>query len=225
MKTANQIKKKIIKASYHAGACHIGSALSAIGIIEDIYKVKRRKDIFIFGKASGVAAYYCYKYPLKKATELLKKYPLASKEAGCIWSGGSIGQAASVGAGMALGDRKRDVYVLLGDGDIQEGQTYETLLFLRQHKLGNLKIYVDRNHLQALGNTEKILSITKALKVLKKIFPINVVETIKGRGVSFMENQYEWHYKNITKEGYEEAICQLSGKKSKKGQKNLASYW
>jgi transketolase len=222
---SQKLKKKILKSSFLAGACHIGSALSCIDIIERIHKIKKPQDVFIFGKASGVSAYYCYKYPLKKATELLKKHPLASREAGCIWSGGSIGQATSVGAGMALGDRERDAYVLLGDGDMQEGQTYEALLFARQHKLRNLKIYVDRNHLQALGNTEKILGIKQSLKSLQDIFPLKVVETIKGSGVKFMSNKYEWHYKNLTKEGYEEAIRQLVNKKGKKGQKDLASYW
>jgi len=151
-----KLKQKIVKVSFLANACHIGSALSCADIIQEIHKIKNKKDIFIFGKASGVSAYYCYKYPTKKAVEFLKKYPLPNKEAGLPWTGGSIGQGLSVAAGMAIADRKRNIYILLGDGDIQEGQTYEALLFSRQHKLDNLKIYVDRNRLQALGNTEDI---------------------------------------------------------------------
>jgi transketolase len=205
----NELKKKIIKASYKAGACHIGSALSCSDIVEAIYKVKEKKDIFLFGKASGVSALYCYLYPLKKATELLKKYPLPSQEAGCVWSGGSLGMALSVACGLALADRTRRVYILLGDADFQEGQTYEALLFARQHKLFNLMIFVDRNFLQALGRTEDILGIEKALELLKQLFPIEVVKTIKGQGVDFLEDKVESHYLNLTPELFEQAMREL----------------
>jgi transketolase len=206
----DKLRIKIIKASYYSGACHIGSALSCIDIIVDIYKIKKKKDIFIFGKASGVGAYYCFKYSLKKATELLKKYPLPAKETGLPWSGGSLGTGLPVACGMALGNKTRDVYILLGDGDCQEGTFYESLLFARQHNLTNLKIYIDRNHLQALGITEDILGIDKALEVLQDIFPFKVIETIKGKGVPFIENMgYKNHYYNINEISFKRAILEL----------------
>ncbi len=210
------LKTKIILVSYRANACHVGSALSCADIIEDIHKKIKPRDIFIFGKASGVSAYYSFMYPEKKAAALLKKYPLPSQESGCVWSGGSLGMALSVACGFALADRTRDIHILLGDADIQEGQTWEALLFAKQHKLKNLKIYVDRNYLQALGKTEKIIGIEKALKVLKQLFPIKVIKTIKGDGVKFLEGKTESHYLNLDEQGFKKAILQLSIRDSKK---------
>ena len=207
----NEIRKKIIKASYNAGACHIGSALSCIDIIEYIYAIKRKKDVFIFGKASGVAAYYCYKYPLKKATELLKKYPLPNKNAGVPWSGGSLGMGLSVSCGLALADRSRDVYCLISDGELQEGQTYEAIIFAAHHKLKNLKIYCDYNGIQACDYTKNVIKLDIVVKHLSSIFPIKICKNLKGKGVSFMENKVEWHYKNLTPEIYERAIKELKG--------------
>lgn len=201
------LRKKIIIASYGAKACHIGSALSAIDIIVDIFKIKRPKDIFIFGKASGVSAYYCLKYPLKKATELLRKYPLPSKEGGLPWSGGSLGTGLPVACGMALADKKRDVYILLGDGDCQEGTFYESLLFKSQHKLDNLKIYVDSNGLQALGRVQDILCYPHWFA---KAMGVNIIETVKGQGVPLIANMgYKNHYYNVTKDDYEKAMSEL----------------
>jgi transketolase len=210
------LKTKIILVSYQVNACHIGSALSCADIVEDIHKKIKPRDIFIFGKASGVSAYYCFLYPEKKAAALLKKYPLPSQEAGCVWSGGSLGMSLSVACGFALADRTRDVYIILGDADIQEGQTWEALLFARQYKLKNLKIYVDRNYLQALGKTEEIIGIEKALKVLKKLFPIKVIKTIKGDGVNFLEGKTESHYYNLDANGFKKAIFQTTSRDSKK---------
>lgn len=161
-----------------------------------------------------MAAYYCYKYSLKKATELLKKYPLPSKEAGCIWSGGSIGQAVSVGCGLAIADRTKDVYVLIGDGDMQEGQTYEALLFKSHHKLDNLKVYVDMNKLQACGAVKDILCTPDWF--FEKL-GVNLIETTKGRGVPFIEKMgYKNHYYNLDETGYAQALRELADKKGQK---------
>jgi transketolase len=148
-----------------------------------------------------------------------------------VWSGGSLGQGLSVASGLAYADRKRDVYVLLSDGELQEGQTWEALMFASHHKLP-LRVVVDRNGLQALGSTESICSLeplgakfkafgwnTKVcdghnVKQLKKALkgktPLVVIaKTVKGKGVPFMENNYEYHYKNIDEEGYTKAILSM----------------
>ena len=204
------LRKKILQASFQAGACHIGSALSCVDIVEDIFRKKRVGDIFLFAKASGVATLYCKLHP-NKAAEYLKKYPLPSKEVpGVIHSVGSVGHGLPVACGMALGDRWRKVFVLLSDGDIQEGTFWESLLFARQHRLRNLKIYIDRNRLQSLGDTEKILGIDKALKLMNQVFPLRIVETIKGQGVDFMAGKYKWHYFNLDRNGLEKALLQLA---------------
>jgi len=227
------LRQKIIKASYDAKACHIGSALSCVEIMEAIEETKEDAE-FIFSKASGVATYYCMKHPLKKATELLRSYPLPSKEGGLVWSGGSLGQGLSVACGIALTGKR--VYVLMSDGELQEGQTWEAIMFANHHKLP-LTVVVDRNRLQALGDTEKINKLepleekfaafgwntrsidghnkrmlTEALKVKLKKPRVIIANTIKGKGVDFIENKYEWHYKNLDENGYKKAMVQLNTK-------------
>jgi transketolase len=213
---STKIKKSIIENSYKAGACHIGSALSCSDILIDIYNKLKKDDIFIFSKASGVCAFYSLLaekgfIPHNKVAFYLKKYPLPNKKVpGVTWSGGSLGTGLPVACGMALADRKRNVYTLLGDGDCQEGTFYESLLFARQHKLINLKIYIDRNGLQALGNTEDVLGLDKALEVMRDIFPFKVIKTIKGAGVPLIaEMGYKNHYYNLTKDDYKRAILEL----------------
>ncbi len=183
----------------------------------DIYKKKRKKDVFVWSKGSGVGALYCYLYPLKKATELLKKYPLANQKAGLIFSTGSLGHGLPFATGMAFVDRRRDVYVLLGDAEMQEGTFWESLLFKNQHKLDNLKVYVDMNGLQALGKVGDILCVPNWFA---EKMGVKLIKTVKGKGVSFMENKVEWHYRNLTEDGFKKAILELNSAKSKKGQKD-----
>jgi len=209
----DNLKTKIIKASYNALACHLGSSLSCAYIIKEIYKKKKKRDLFVFSKASGVAALYCYLYPLKKATELLKKFPLPAKEAGLILSTGSLGHGLPFATGLAFADRTRDVYVLLGDAEMQEGTFWESLLFKNQHKLDNLKIYVDMNGLQALGKVKDILCVPHWFC---ESMGVNLVKTIKGQGVDFLEDKVESHYLNLNEDGFKKAIFQLNVEESKK---------
>ena len=213
---AKTLRRDILDASYNAGACHIGSALSCVDIVLDIHERMDEQDVFLFGKASGVATYYCYlahqgKFSKEKTPEYLKNYPLPSKEVpGIIHSFGSMGHALPVAVGMALGDRTRDVYVLLSDGECQEGSTYEACLFAGQHELTNLHVYVDDNGLQAGGATSAILDLTLAFEFMRYILhDCNIVPTVKGKGVDFMSNDYNWHYRNLTPELYYKAIERL----------------
>jgi transketolase len=202
----NKLRKQILQSSYEVGACHIGSALSCIDILVEIFKKKKEKDIFIFSKASGVCAYYVMLaeqgiIPHEKVDFFLKNYPLCSKEVpGVLFSTGSLGHGLPVAVGLALADRSRDVYVLMSDGEIQEGTTWESILFARQNRLKNLKIYVDRNYFQACGGTEDICGIIEALNYLNYLFPINIRRTVKAKGWPEYENRFESHYCNITKQ-------------------------
>ncbi len=161
----DKLRKLILNASYESGACHIGSALSCIDILVEIFNKKKENDLFIFSKASGVAAYYAILaekgiIPENKVAYYLKNYPLVSKEVpSVLWSGGSLGHGLPVAAGLALADRTRDVYVMMSDGEIQEGTTWESAMFASHHKLKNLKVYIDKNGLQACGATKDILDI------------------------------------------------------------------
>ena len=216
---ARQIRKDIINASYEAKACHIGSALSCVDLMVQLhYSLLSEGDVFLFGKASGVATYYAILadkgvFPKEKITEFLKNYPLPSTEVpGVLHSFGSVGHALSVACGIALGDRKTEVHVLLSDGDLHEGSTYEAALFARQHKLNNLHVYVDDNKLVACGKTEDILSLTTAYEFFQKTIPnFYRIETVKGQGVDFMEGSVDWHYRNLSWIERDNALCQIQG--------------
>jgi len=207
-----QIKQKILIDSEKVGACHIGSALSCSDILVDLYyKILKKGDFLIFSKASGVSALYAIledKKILKNSSQYLKKYPLVSnKVPGVIWSGGSLGMGLGTACGIAIGNRKKNVYVLLGDGDLQEGSTFEAALFARHHNLYNLNVIVDYNQLQALGETKDILGLSTAIEFYKKTIPnFQCIKTVKGKGVDYMENNYHWHYGNIDKYDLQEAL-------------------
>lgn len=211
-KVIGEIRKMVLTASYEAKVCHIGSALSCIEILVDLFwNILTDKDVFIFSKASGAGAYYAVLakrgfFPEEKLAYYLKNYPLVSKEVpGVIWSGGSLGHGLPVAVGMALADRTRNVYVLMSDAEVQEGTTWESLLFAHQHKLENLKIIVDKNGLQACGRIKDILDIPWDIFTP----PMEIVETTKGKGVSFMENNNEWHYRAPEKDEYDRAMQEL----------------
>lgn len=210
-----ELRRRILQASFEAGACHISSALSCIDILVSIFKKMRKHDVFIYGKVSGVCSFYVLLaemgiIPENKVVYYLKKYPLPHKSIPGVLHGiGSLGHGLPFATGLALADRTRNVYLLMSDGEIQEGTTWESLLFARHHKLINLKVYVDRNFLQALGRTEEIVGITKALEKLRELFPINIVKTIKGQGVPWMKD-YSWHYRNLNETGLKKALLCLS---------------
>lgn len=212
-----QIKKQILQSSYEAGACHLGSALSCADILIDLfYKVLSQDDIFIFSKASGVATYYTILsdfgyFPKNLISKYLHDYPLPSKEVpGVIHSFGSLGHGLPVACGMAYANPDKKVYVLVSDGECQEGTTYESALFARQHNLKNLYVLVDYNKIQACGRTKDVLDLEESFKFLKKMFPnFKVIKTTKGKGVDFMEDSIDWHYKNLTQELLDKALKQI----------------
>ena len=224
---SKEIRRKILAISYKAGACHIGSALSCVEILQVLYGLEGE---FIFSKASGISAYYAMNYDTKEAIKMLKEHPLPGN--GLIWSGGSLGQGLSVACGLALANRERNVYVLMSDGELQEGQTWEAIMFANHHNLKNLIVVVDYNGLQACGKVKDICSlepleekfqafgwctsevdghdISKLKMRIKKRHKPHVIiaNTIKGKGVDFMEGDYTWHYKNLDENGYKKAILQ-----------------
>lgn len=229
IKTARKIRKRILKDSYKAGACHIGSALSCVEILLAMFEVGREYDI-LFSKASGVATLYAMQEPREIAWKILKDNPLC-------WPGGSLGHGLPIAVGLAYAKKPKKVYVLISDAEIQEGTTWESLMFAAHHKLSNLCVVLDYNRLQACGKIEEILkledlrgklrafncdirianghsveSIKGALNYppVRKNEPVFVIaNTVKGYPIDFMSNQYEWHYKNLNKTLLNKALKQL----------------
>ncbi len=216
MDTLRDLKKAILVDSFKAGACHIGSALSCIEIVKAAYDRKEATEIFLFGKATGAAALYEVlasngHFPKDQVAEYLKNYPLPSTEVpGVLHSFGSVGHALPIAVGLAYAQPEKHIICLVSDGDLQEGTAYESALFARQHKISNLEIWVDDNGLVACGATSDILDLETAYEFFQKTFlNFTRIKTIKGKGVDFMENDYTWHYRNLTAELLEEALRQI----------------
>lgn len=216
MLTYKEIRKDILNASFEAGACHLGSALSCVEILVDLFNdTLKDDDIFLFSKASGVATYYAILaekgfFPKEKLVYYLKNFPLASKEVpGVIHSVGSLGHGLPVACGLALANRNRRVFVLISDGEVDEGTTWESALFARHHKLNNLHVIIDVNGIQACGRTNDVLCLETAFPFLEKTLPnLIIIPTTKGKGVDFMENKVEWHYKNLSQPQLLDALNQ-----------------
>lgn len=239
--TAKKIRRYTLNLLYRAQTCHLGSNMSVVEILVALYfKVMEEDDIFISSKGWCAAALYSVlaEKGIIHQDELFnyfEKYHLISHEVpGIIFGTGSGGQGLPVAVGMALADRRRKVYCLMSDGEMQEGTTWEAAMFAAHHKLDNLVVIVDYNDLQAFGRIEEVVNIANlkqkwesfnwdarevnghdcgfvrgALLPISKPFrkPLVVIaDTIKGKGVSFAEDKLEWHYNSLSKEQYEQAI-------------------
>jgi len=157
---------------------------------------------------------------------------------GVEFSTGSLGHGLPVGVGMAysakLDGKKHRIFVVTSDGEMGEGSNWEALLFSAHHKLNNLVVIVDRNKLQSMKTTEETLALEplankfssfgwhvsnvdghdylQLLNTLNQVVNkphIIIAQTIKGKGVSYMENQVAWHYKTPTNDLFEQAIREL----------------
>ncbi|MGQ0553286.1 MAG: transketolase [Planctomycetota bacterium] len=156
-------------------------------------------------------------------------------------STGSLGQGLSVACGLALGLRLRNspgrVHALLSDAECNEGQVWEAAAFAGHHRLDNLTVVVDLNGLQALGHTRDVLNQTRLAQVWASFHwetvevdghscdallsayrrpqagqpRVLIARTVLGKGVSFMEDRLEWHYRNLTPETARAALDELSG--------------
>jgi len=243
-----ELRKTILKTICKGGGGHIPASLSIVEILTVLYsgilKIDPKKpdnpsrDRFILSKGhAGVALYallaekgFFDKGLLdtfgKKGT-ILGGHPDMHKVPGVEASTGALGHGFPFGAGIALAGKldKRDyrVFVLLGDGECQEGSIWEAALFAPQHKLDNLVAIIDYNRHQAMDRVDNIVSVDpladkwKAFgwevrevdghnmdeldKILRSV-PFSkgkpsmvIARTIKGKGVSFMEDKSIWHYR------------------------------
>ncbi|MBU2572330.1 MAG: hypothetical protein KJ725_20315 [Gammaproteobacteria bacterium] len=212
-----QIRKDILDISFAANACHISSSLSCVKTLVELFYIQEIKpEQFLFGKASGCAAYYAILadkeyFSKEKLVYYLRNYPLANVSVpGVIHSVGSVGHALSVATGIALGNRNQQFYVLLSDGDLMEGSTYEAALFIGQHNLINLHVHIDDNKFVACGKTKDILNLENAYIFYKKsITNFYKHNNIKGDGVDFMQGSHHWHYKNLDSLLLKKALKQL----------------
>lgn len=235
---------------------HFGATLSMIELIAVLYlKVmhigaglfrSEERDRFILSKGHGVPAIYAVLEQMgilskedlgsfKGSKTFLYGHPSKNEELGIEFSAGSLGQGLSFGVGKALAlkrkeNKKSRVYVLLGDGECDEGAIWEAVLSAVKYNLDNLVAIIDRNHLQYDGDTEMVMPI-EFLEQKWKAFGwdvsringhdvedifvnlqmqhakprVVIADTVKGKGISFMENVAEWHYGIMTREQEKQA--------------------
>ena len=246
---SRHIRKQILKISNSAKSSHVGSSLSIVDILVVLYKRFLKKNIFILSKGHACLAYYCLLEQFNYITnKVLKSYGknntillshVSHKVPGVEFSTGSLGHGLPFAVGRALAEKinkkNRKIYVLMSDGELNEGTTWESLLFATFHKLDNLTIIIDYNKIQSLDFTKNVLQleplnkkfisfgctvriinghnyfqIHKSLSFKSKNRPyVIIANTIKGKGVKFMENSILWHYKSPSNQELADAIKEL----------------
>lgn len=263
---AQNVRKHIIRMLCEAKSGHPGGSLSASDIVSALYfsgimkhdpkdPKNPQRDRFILSKghaapvlyaALAEAGYFPLEWlsSLRKLGSHLQGHPDMNKCPGVEVSTGSLGQGLSVACGLALGlkrgqqDETPQVFVLTGDGELQEGQNWEALMYAAHMKLNNLVVLVDYNGLQIDGEVEKVNSLTSLSDKFKSFGwhcreldghnfteiidalsmarsyqdgPVALVcKTVKGKGVSFMEHQCGWHGKAPSAQEADQAIRELS---------------
>ena len=250
LKTSKKIRIKILEMSNLAKSSHIGSSLSIVEILLVLYKFfVKKKNVFILSKGHACLAYYCilnkFGYVSSKQLNSYGKNNsilmahVSHKVPGIEFSTGSLGHGLPYAVGRALAAKidntNNKVYVLISDGELNEGTTWESLLFASFHKLDNLFIIIDYNKIQSLNFTKNVLKIEPLKKKLssfgcsvknidghnfnqiyisllkrKKNKPtILIANTIKGKGVKYMENKILWHYKFPDQKQLQKAVKEL----------------
>ncbi|MBQ7226735.1 MAG: transketolase [Clostridia bacterium] len=261
-KKAVDIRLGAIEAVYNGKSGHPGGALSAADVIACLYfselNVNPKKpkdpnrDRFVLSKGHSCPALYTAMamrgfFDLKeiksfrKLGSLTQGHPDMKTIPGIDMSAGSLGQGFSTACGMALAGKLNGkdyrTYVMIGDGESQEGQIWEATMFAAHYKLDNLCLIIDNNGLQIDGkvkdvmntmpypskfkafgwnvisidghNIEEILDAFEKARAAKGKPTVIVAKTVKGKGVSFMENQAGWHGKAPNEEQYNQAKSEL----------------
>jgi len=259
---AKVIRRHVVRMLARAGSGHPGSSLSTVDLLVALFynKLKHNpqqpawpdRDRFVLSKGHGCPALYAVLSEmgyfgidkldtLRQFGSILQGHPCMKTTPGIEISGGSLGQGLSVGLGIALAAKldKKDyrTYVMLGDGEIEEGQVWEAAMAASHYKADNLCAIIDQNGLQIDGFIHEIMSsypipdkwrgfgwhvieinghdykaISSAYDEAEKIKgrpTVIVAKTIKGKGVSFMENQVDWHGKAPSKDEAERALAEL----------------
>ena len=200
------LKKRILEIAYKNKLSHLGSYLSSVGIIDEIYKTKNHDDIFILSSGHASLALYVTleKYEDKNAEELFLKHgghPHLNEDDGIYCSTGSLGLGITVAVGRALANKNRKVYVLISDGECAEGSIWESLRFIKENNLSNIEVYVNINVYAAYDKVD-IKNLTDRLKVF--LPPINIRYT--------SVNQYPFlkglnaHYHIMSEEDYKSTL-------------------
>ena len=260
---AFRVRKNILEMAVSAGAgsAHFGGALSITEVVSTLYayqmKIDKKnpkweeRDRFILSKGHACLAYYAalcevgyisnneLKTFEKNDTNLLG-HPVINRNLGIDFSNGSLGMGLSLGIGVAISSKKKkknfNVYVIVGDGECNEGSIWEGAMAAPNFNLDNLYVIIDKNNFQQTGSNKEIMNVENLKdkwssfgwytveldghnvqelynffqedKNIKKPKAI-IANTIKGKGFSFSENNNDWHHSILSKSFYEKAIKEL----------------
>lgn len=257
------LRKTVLEMAYAGSTVHIGCAFSIIELLAVLYRSHLRypgndphnsgRDYFVLSKGHGVMAQYAcmrelgwledsaFLHYFSDGSDL--KGLSDSRIPGLEVTSGSLGHGFSVGVGLAMAAKLRNTdqktYVLVGDGEINEGPIWEGALFAAHHKLKNFMVIVDENGFQAMGRTEEVLqlgsiqakfesfgfdamtvdghdeaAIDKAITQCWASTSVRpkalIAKTVKGKGVSFMENNNIWHYTRLNPASFQSALSEIS---------------
>ena len=262
MATACKVRMGVIEGTHAAKSGHPGGSLSAADMFTYLYFKELNidpknphwddRDRFVLSKGHTAPGLYAalalrgfFPYEdlktLRHIGSYLQGHPNMNETPGVDMSTGSLGQGVSVASGMALAAKYKNkdcrVYTLLGDGEIEEGEVWESFMFAHHYKLDNLCVIIDNNNLQIDGTVEEVMSpypIPEKLhafgfavkeinghdfdeieaafneaKATKGVPFAIVMKTTKGKGVSYMENQVGWHGKAPNDDEYAQAMSEL----------------
>ena len=260
---AKRMRKKVLDMALTAGASssHLGGGLSIVDITATLYgaimKLDRQnpkwegRDRFILSKGHGVLGYYTALSEIgfipeedlesfEKDGTYLFGHPVMNRSKGIEFSNGSLGMGLSLGIGVAIAGKRKNidykVYVLMGDGECNEGSVWEAAMAGPHYKLDNLVAILDKNNLQQTGANSEIMSVGDLVSKWKsfgwQVFEIDghnvteiydtflrvkhqngpvaiVANTVKGKGFSFAENNNVWHHAPLSSSQYEAALAEL----------------
>jgi len=218
IKKSNQLKANILQVACKNKKGHIAPSLSCLDILTVLfYNIADKKDTIILSKGHGCYGLYAIYADLGlMSKEKWERFELP----GCVDGYGSLGHGLPVAVGVAFANKKLDndkhVWVIVGDGEMQEGSMWEALSFMYHHNLTNITVIIDNNGLQAMDSIKSVLyqNLTSRLQGWGfKVWPcdghnhhelfdmleskplILLAKTIKGKGVKYMENDPKWHYR------------------------------
>lgn len=246
-KLQGTLRLKILAMYFKANAGHIGCSLSCIDLmIASLMSHKNKNEVFILSKGHAAASLYACLHELGEISdELLSTYykdgtvlpahPAPNKISGIPFATGSLGHGLPIALGIAQANKilanEEFTYVLMSDGETNEGTTWEAAHYAVAKQLDNLIVMIDKNGLQGFGNTDQVLGISADatkwqamgfevaecdghdvdaiyqqidfFKNNKNGLPkVIIANTVKGKGVSYMENRLEWHYLPMNPEQY-----------------------
>jgi len=259
---ALEMRKKILEMSLACNnSAHLGGGLSLVEILATLYGEVMKYDIknpnwdnrdrFILSKGHGVLPYYAALHltgfiddekmaTFKKNESDLISHPVLNIPLGIESSNGSLGHGLSMGVGIAIASKKKlrsnKVFVVLGDGECNEGSVWEAAMSAAHFKLDNLVAILDYNKLQSDGSSETVMNIGNLFQKWESfgwdVYSVDghnvdeiysalmkdkvenkpkilIANTIKGKGISFMENNNAWHHNRLTQNFYDQAILEL----------------